>query len=419
MKHPFQLLVSNKAGELLFTTSQNQIQVFNSESGARIGYWIDDIDTTETIKEKVKKEQERQISENETKEPAKKKRKSNNSEPKVPTPGEGAPKVYNYIRALHLTQDEKHLIAATDSDKAAVIFELTPNEENILKLIKRQPFPKRPSAITTSSDGKNVLLGDKFGDVYSIPIDSEASKQINAETEPILGHVSMLTDLTVGTHEGKEYVITVDRDEHIRISHYPQGYVIKSFLFGHKEFVSNVIVPKFAETTLISGGGDDFLYSWDWVQAKQNNIFDIREVVQPYLTKLHLAPSKFQNEAGDLQEICVSQIVPLEKTKQIAVLVEATKVLVILNLDHENQLTLDKVIEFENTIVAITSSDEKLIVSLEAEEKLLKYVNLESKEIESSESLDKISENSTVEIKTKDEIFPLYTTFQLRKRGEH
>jgi tRNA (guanine-N(7)-)-methyltransferase subunit TRM82 len=95
----------------------------------------------------------------------------------------------------------------------------------------------------------------------------------------LLGHVSMLTAICVGTvtstsTEGKgrerEYIITADRDEHIRVSRgMPQAHVIEGFCLGHEDFVSRLCVaPGGKDEILISGGGDDYLFVWDWVKGQ-------------------------------------------------------------------------------------------------------------------------------------------------------
>ena len=113
-----------------------------------------------------------------------------------------------------------------------------------MKLIKRQPIPKRPSSITIDSQGQRAIVADKFGDVYTVSINDDSSMseieiEIEKDIQPILGHVSMLTDITMATthhnnnhNNNKQFIITADRDEHIRISNYPKSYVIKIFIWS-------------------------------------------------------------------------------------------------------------------------------------------------------------------------------------------
>ena len=124
-------------------------------------------------------------------------------------------------------------------------------------------------------DDSDLILADKFGDIYSMPIAEEVLSSINDEKAPILGHVSMLTDVNmVKDSEGKQYIITADRDEHIRISHYPQSYIVDKWLFGHEEFVSSICIPTWNDRLLFSAGGDHFVFSWDWKSGKLLHKFD-------------------------------------------------------------------------------------------------------------------------------------------------
>jgi tRNA (guanine-N(7)-)-methyltransferase subunit TRM82 len=190
-----------------------------------------------------------------------------------------------------------------------------------------------------SPDDKSIYSADKFGDVYSLPLiptaeDQEAflartkkvvepktfapsatettvhtkanlrsldsqlkqaqkGKSLTKPKEPLdfphdllLGHVSLLTDLVVtaikpdeSTSKPRQYLITSDRDEHIRISRGPpQAYVIEGFCLGHHEFVNKLCLAE--PGLLVSGGGDDDLLIWDWLAQKLINRVNIGKAVQ-------------------------------------------------------------------------------------------------------------------------------------------
>jgi tRNA (guanine-N(7)-)-methyltransferase subunit TRM82 len=52
----------------------------------------------------------------------------------------------------------------------------------------------------------------------------------------VLGHASLLTAFVLTGDE--RYIVTADRDEHVRVSWYPEGYVVERFCLGHERFVS-------------------------------------------------------------------------------------------------------------------------------------------------------------------------------------
>ena len=188
-------------------------------------------------------------------------------------------------------------------------------------------MPKRPCSIALNTNEESILCGDKFGDVYALPLkdvpfklnsspnnlqSSDAhvaavekkfvpaannltihtktnrrallNQQRAANKAPerkalafthqlLLGHVSLLTDLvyvtltdlTEGGPSSKDYIITADRDEHIRVSRGPpQSHIIENYCLGHTSFVSKLCVPKWKQSILVSGGGDSFLLLWNW-----------------------------------------------------------------------------------------------------------------------------------------------------------
>ena len=200
-------------------------------------------------------------------------------------------------------------------------------------------MPKRPCALAITSDNKTILCADKFGDVFALPllgqtyevqklVEHEEQKE-KPEVQPfalkanhltvhtkrnrdalrqqlvlqqkkpeakattfeyrlVLGHVSLLTDLLCASlpcsgRKDREYIITCDRDEHIRISRgLPQAHVIEGFCLGHTSFITKLcLIPSFP-SLLVSGGGDDEIFLWDWPSGRTIQRLALRRKVDSY-----------------------------------------------------------------------------------------------------------------------------------------
>lgn len=249
---------------------------------------------------------------------------------------------------MAISPDNCFAVAVTGDDKCIRVFEIQDNGK-LTELNQRYDgslacrtvngmadllrcMPKRPCAVLVTSDNSTILCGDKFGDVYSLPLLPEETAEEKAENEVaepeesadtkeyvptatnltvhtaknrralenqmkqkglkaktkeplkfehklLLGHVSMLTDVLFASPEGeaeRHHIITADRDEHIRISRGPpQAWVIERYCLGHKEFISKLcLLPK--SNLLVSGGGDDWLGIWDWTTGELKRKFDIK-----------------------------------------------------------------------------------------------------------------------------------------------
>ena len=57
-------------------------------------------------------------------------------------------------------------------------------------------------------------------------------------TAPLLGHVSLLTAMLLldDADSSLPRIVTADRDEHVRVSRWPQGWRIERFLLGQKKW---------------------------------------------------------------------------------------------------------------------------------------------------------------------------------------
>lgn len=220
-------------------------------------------------------------------------------------------------------------------------------------------MPKRPCSITFAPDNQTILSADKFGDVYSLPLIATAAPSDHVLSTPqagavptqplrlqadeltvhtkrnlialehqkkhvapstpkpdtslpfahtlLLGHVSMLTAVATAVSGGKPYIITADRDEHIRVSRgEPQAHVIETFCLGHEEFVSRLCVPARRQELLVSGGGDEDLFVWRWrdgtLLSKANLLEHVRRVA-PEATRLAVSGLVACGEPGDICSI--------------------------------------------------------------------------------------------------------------------
>ncbi|KAG7702032.1 hypothetical protein KL932_000278 [Ogataea haglerorum] len=177
MKHPFQKVLLNEKGDLLFAGAGQKLFVFQRRGNWELAdSWVDTVDPNYALI----KEYEARSRKFEQESAA-----GDCKPPKVPTPGPGAPPKLCYIRDIRLSRSEKYLILTTDTDKAVVVFEL--NGGGSLREIKRQPLPKRPCAVSTSLDDSTVVVGDKFGDVYCIDMLSSEVKD-EKDMVPVLAH---------------------------------------------------------------------------------------------------------------------------------------------------------------------------------------------------------------------------------------
>jgi len=132
----------------------------------------------------------------------------------------------------------------------------------------------------------SIIVADRTGEVYSFPWplsppQVERYKHITTISDPgnpvskasderfmgtlLLGHSSSVVALTTARAPWGKVLATVDRDEHIRISVFPQTWVIHAMGLGHTAFVSCVLSVD--DVGIITGGGDNQVISWDFEGA--------------------------------------------------------------------------------------------------------------------------------------------------------
>ena len=219
-------------------------------------------------------------------------------------------------------------------------------------------MPKRLCTIALNRDQDTILAGDKFGDVYALPLlpchrqtikaqqetyneeakpfvssaseltvhtkgNREALRQqqihrpvTKQKQEPdfdhelVLGHVSLLTDLVVGLDPfagDQEYIVTSDRDEHIRVSRgIPQAHVIHNYCLGHSEFVSELRMLEPGSQYLVSGDGKPSLRIWNWLKGEIVAEASFEEELKQIHTAMH-----FDDQSEQPAQRAVACIQPL------------------------------------------------------------------------------------------------------------
>ncbi|KAI1437560.1 hypothetical protein GGR50DRAFT_692078 [Xylaria sp. CBS 124048] len=177
----------------------------------------------------------------------------------------------------------------------------------------------------------------------------------------LLGHVSMLTSVvTASDGKGRPYILTADRDEHIRVSRgVPQTHVIETYCHGHASFVNSLCVPTPAtsrQTVLVSGGGDAELFVWDWLAGKLLSTTDllsrVREV-QPETTKIAVVKIISWRELGSGE--CY-----------LAVICERVPALFIFQLQADNTLTSTAALALRGNALDVITLGQSLLVSIDA-----------------------------------------------------
>ncbi|ORY51213.1 hypothetical protein BCR35DRAFT_356084 [Leucosporidium creatinivorum] len=192
------------------------------------------------------------------------------------------------------TEGENTYLISTGEDKHLHV-SILPS----LELESSRELVKRANALQLTHDG-TIIVGDKFGDVYSYPLHAPAppAEPLPKGTEapkhlPLLGHVSMLNTLCLVRADQehglpRDLIVTGDRDEHVRVSRFPKGHVIERFLWGSKKFISALTyIPSTASSPtplLLSAGGDPSIQIFDLSSGAHLSSFPIEEALEPYVT---------------------------------------------------------------------------------------------------------------------------------------
>ncbi|SJX66293.1 related to TRM82-subunit of a tRNA methyltransferase complex [Sporisorium reilianum f. sp. reilianum] len=214
----------------------------------------------------------------------------------------------SFARLASFSHSDRFL-ALTGDDKVLRVWKLQRTAEGAItgfefgKEIVIKLLPKRaavlhwmPSSDSTPTGSEELICIDRFGDIRSFIVnendvrtlpsaEANAGKKHGAEVDEqdqmdspddasmqiLLGHVSMITSLAfipaATPTAPPAYIVTGDRDEHIRISRWGRkrlAYVIDRFLQGSEAFVGALAVlpDTDGELRLVSSEGGRALRVW-------------------------------------------------------------------------------------------------------------------------------------------------------------
>ncbi|KAA8643506.1 hypothetical protein EYZ11_006602 [Aspergillus tanneri] len=319
--HPFQrvqFVDRQHAGHqnVIVASAGSKLYSYAAETGQRLASWPQDVDHNDAAAPTA---MDVEPSVDGQGPPEKKRKVSMDGGSGKPTSAS-----WSSIPLLVTSTNGRYVVAMTVEDKCIRVFRL--GEDGSLEQLSERVMPKRGCALSLANNDSIILCGDKFGDVYSLPLipneayvaskatsrqskkcwpaataltvhtkgnlasleqqkrqyeakikkTSEEKPSLNFEHQLLIGHVSLLTDLAFvslpvdsSTSKKRTFILTADRDEHIRVSRGPpQTHVIENYCLGHTSFVSSLCVPTWAPEYLISGGGDNHLLVWKWAESR-------------------------------------------------------------------------------------------------------------------------------------------------------
>jgi tRNA (guanine-N(7)-)-methyltransferase subunit TRM82 len=164
-------------------------------------------------------------------------------------------------------EDDMLLGSATSSSSSSILPSIIYHTP---KRVSGLTFANLTAAVTTtttssvssspsSSNGRNTIPVLISGDLAG---DSHAYNLLEKGKRLLLGHTaSMLTGIAIVNDNSNSYLVTADRDEKIRISRFPESYIIEGFLLGHSEYVTAIAS---SSSLLVSCGGDKTMRLWNW-----------------------------------------------------------------------------------------------------------------------------------------------------------
>ena len=213
---------------------------------------------------------------------------------------------------IHVPEEDR----APKEDRAPTPAPSTPASDsgrNGLSVPKPEPEEKAPRETGIITTARNKRAAGRASEMTTRnSIAKLEAKELHFRHKHLLGHVSLLLDVLpvsrqveveTGEIQKRTWILSADKDEHIRVSRYPKSYVIEGFCLGHTSYVAKLLAPPWdmEQKTLISGGGDDYLLCWDWTAMKVDQRIGLRDYVMKSVDDTILCREKLPLSSIDIE----------------------------------------------------------------------------------------------------------------------
>lgn len=209
--------------------------------------------------------------------------------------------------AVSLSQDSILYCAIARGDKSLALYKVKSDDQQPAELLPYLVYettkriscmsfaagePTTDHGAATSSPRPLLLVaGDLAGDAHAFSLDGDLKRH-----KLLLGHTaSMLTGLCISN----SVLLTADRDEKIRISSFPQTFVIEGFLLGHEAYITALDAS--SNGIVATASGDSTVRLWNVKTQKQ-----ISELSVPKTGPVDSQPSEENETSQDLIPIDLS-----------------------------------------------------------------------------------------------------------------
>jgi len=212
--------------------------------------------------------------------------------------------------------------------------------------------------VFSNTDSGYLVVADKNGDVYSLDI-----SQPNSKPKLILGHLSMLLDICLT--EDDRFVLTADRDEKIRVSHFPNSYNIETFCLGHTDFVTSISLME--DGLLVSGSGDGSVRVWKYLDGKEMKMRFVNKDVEVSVRKGENVEKQIESMNVDPKRSVPSDVPAVIKVKSFnktsfIVQVEGLDGCVVYNYDSQNStINVVQILKFDNRLLDFSIDGDSVI----------------------------------------------------------